>query len=74
MADASDVMAALQDLDPIHSVGVELAEDSSVGGMRSWHVTLVSAEAYEPIFADGYLLNGTNSAVTVSFSAYRPLR
>lgn len=66
MAQASDVIAALINLDPIYSVGVELAEGSSVGGRRAWHVTLVSAEAYEPIFADGYLLNGTNAAVSVS--------
>lgn len=67
MAESSEVVDALMGLDSIYSVGVELAENSSTGGMRAWHVTLVSAEAYEPIFADGYLLNGTNAAVSVRF-------
>lgn len=64
-ADATEVMEALTDLDSIYSVGVDLADNSTIGGMRAWHVTLVSAVAYEPIFVDGYLLNGTNAAVSV---------
>lgn len=70
-ADASEIMEALTDLDPIYSVGVELADNSTVGAMRAWHVTLVSADAYEPIFADGYLLNGTNAAVSVRLTLHR---
>lgn len=61
-------MDALNNLDPIYSVGVEVAAASSEEGMRSWHVTLVIAAAYEPLFADGYLLNGTNAVVSVSLS------
>lgn len=65
-ATANELLDALTALSPIYSVGVELAENSSVGGLRAWHVTLVSAEDYQPLMADGYLLNGTNAAVTVS--------
>lgn len=65
-ATANELLNALTDLSPIFSAGVELAETSSVGGLRAWHVTLVSAEDYQPLMADGYLLNGTNAAVTVS--------
>ena len=65
-ATASELLDALTGLSPIYSAGVELAENSSVGGLRAWHVTLISAEDYQPLMADGYLLNGTNAAVTVS--------
>ncbi|CAM9773581.1 unnamed protein product, partial [Ectocarpus sp. 13 AM-2016] len=64
-ASAADLLQALIALEPIYTAGVELAEESLVGGLRAWHVTLVSAQGYEPIFADGYLLNGTNAAVSV---------
>ncbi|CAM9800578.1 unnamed protein product [Ectocarpus sp. 6 AP-2014] len=64
-ASAADLLQALTALEPIYTAGVELAEESLVGGLRAWHVTLVSAQGYEPIFADGYLLNGTNTAVSV---------
>lgn len=65
-ANAEDVLEALTNLDSIYSAGVELAEESSIGGLRAWHISLISVEDYEPIFADGYLLNGTNAAATVS--------
>lgn len=54
---------ALTALEPIYSAGVELA---NIGALSAWHVTLVSAQDYEPLFADGYLLQGTNAVVTVS--------
>lgn len=68
-ASAAEFLEALTALDPIYSAGVEIAEESEIGGLRAWRVTLVSAEEYEPIFADGYMLNGTNAAVTVSRDA-----
>ena len=64
-ADAADILDALTALDPIYAAGVELAQNSSTRGLRAWHVTLVSVEDYRPIFGDGYLLTGTNAAVTV---------
>ena len=65
-ASTDDLLVALTALEPIYAAGVELADQSEVGGLRAWHVSLVSAQAYEPIFVDGYLLGGTNTAVTVS--------
>lgn len=59
------MLDALTALEPIYAAGVELAAESPTGGLRAWHVTLISAEAFEPIFADGYLLTGTNAAVMV---------
>lgn len=64
-ASADDLLAALTALEPIYSAGVE-SDTNSV--LPAWHVTLVSAEDYEPIFVDGYLLEGTHAAVTVSDS------
>lgn len=64
-ASAAELLDALIALESIYTAGVELAEESQVGGLRAWHVALVSAQDYEPIFVDGYLLNGTNAAVTV---------
>lgn len=55
---------ALTALEPIYSAGVELADTGS--GLPAWIVTLVSAQDYDPLFVDGYLLEGTNAAVTVS--------
>lgn len=70
-AEAGDVLDALLALGPIYAARVELDQDLSTGGLRSWHVTLVSAEDYQPLFADGYLLEGTNAAVTVRTSIKR---
>lgn len=69
-ASAEVFLAALTALEPIYTAGVELADESEVGGLSAWHVTLVSAQDYEPIFVDGYLLSGTNTAVTVSGVGY----
>ncbi len=55
-------------LEPIYTAGVEL--EKVEGDLSAWHVTLVSAQDYEPIFVDGYLLYGTNTAVTVSGMGY----
>ena len=67
-ASADDLLAALTALEPIYSAGVE-KDLTSV--LPMWHVTLVSAEAYEPIFVDGYLLEGTHASVTVSDNTSR---
>lgn len=64
-ATAGDVLDALLALDPIYAAQVEL--DVPSGRRRSWHVTLVSAEDYQPLFADKYLLEGTSVAITVSY-------
>lgn len=62
-ATADELLVALTSLEPIYSAGVESVTGSTP---PAWHVTIVSAQAYEPIFVDGYLLEGTNAAVTVS--------
>lgn len=66
-AEAGEVLDALLALGPIYAAQVELDEDLPTGGLRSWHVTLLSAEDYQPIFADGYLLEGMSIDLTVSY-------
>ena len=64
------LLAALTALEPIYSAGVE---SDLTGVLPAWHVTLVSAEDYQPIFVDGYLLEGTHASVTVSVSQHQPV-
>lgn len=67
-ASAEDLLAALTALEPIYSAGVESDPGNA---LRAWHVTLVSAQDYEPVFADGYLLEGTHATVLVSNNTRR---